>query len=187
MNFLDNLLSFITPEEFRKFAAATGVDKHSKKLHGELLFKLLLYCLVTEKDNSLRGMQSAMESTVFRALANISGNSKIAHSSISERLNVINPSFFETIFKHCLLKFGNQSSAENKNIVRFDSTIVSLSTSLINIGYNLKGGDAGNHRGFKIPKRKLAQELENDLIYAVVIACNGNANLAKQIIYRNSS
>jgi hypothetical protein len=149
MNFVDNLLSFITPEEFRKFAAATGVDKHTKKLHGELLFKLLLYCLVTEKDNSLRGMQSAMESTVFRALANISGNSKIAHSSISERLNVINPSFFETIFKHCLLKFGNQSNAENKNIVRFDSTIVSLSTSLINIGYNLKGGDAGNHRLLK--------------------------------------
>ena len=149
MNFVDNLLSFITPEEFIKIASDTNVDKHTKKLHGELLFKLLLYCLVTEKDNSLRGMQSALESTVFRTLANISGHSKIARSSISERLNVINPKFFENIFKHCLLKYGYQSTAENNNIVRFDSTIVSLSTSLMNIGYNLKGGDAGNHRLLK--------------------------------------
>lgn len=146
---VNNLLSFITKEEFIAFAANTKVDKHTKKLYGELLFKLLLYCLVTEKDNSLRGMQSALESTVFRALANISGNTKIAHSSISERLNVINPTFFENIFNHSLIKYGYQSTVENYNIVRFDSTIVSLSTTLMKIGYNLKGGDAGNHRLLK--------------------------------------
>lgn len=145
MNVVNNLLSFITKEEFIEFASSTEVDKHTKKLNGELLFKLLLYCLVTEKDNSLRGMQSALESTIFRALANISGDTNIAHSSISERLNVINPEFFEQIYKHCLLKYGYQAMIGDYNIVRFDSTIVSLSTSLMTIGYNLKGGDAGNH------------------------------------------
>jgi hypothetical protein len=149
MHTIDKLLSFLTKEEFAQFAFDTKVDKHTKKLHGELLFKLLLYCLVSEKDNSLRGMQSALESSVFRALADISADSKIAHSSISERLNIINPEFFEKIFKHCLKKYGTQSANEKYNIVRFDSTIVSLSTSLIKIGYNLKGGDAGNYRLLK--------------------------------------
>ncbi len=91
MHTIDKLLSFISKEDFVQFAHDTNVDKHTKKLHGELLFKLLLYCLVTEKDNSLRGMQSALESSVFRALADISQDSKIVHSSISERLNIINP------------------------------------------------------------------------------------------------
>jgi Transposase DDE domain len=37
----------------------------------------------------------------------------------------------------------------NKDIVRFDSTIVSMSTKLIDIGYNLKGGYAENYRQLK--------------------------------------
>ena len=149
MHTIDKLLSFISKEDFVQFAHDTNVDKHTKKLHGELLFKLLLYCLVTEKDNSLRGMQSALESSVFRALADISQDSKIAHSSISERLNIINPLFFEKVFKHCVQKYGDKSGADKNDIVRFDSTIISLSTSLIKIGYNLKGGDAQKYQLLK--------------------------------------
>lgn len=149
MHTINNLLSFISKADFVQFASETNVDKHAKKLHGELLFKLLLYCIVTEKDNSLRGMQSALETTVFRALADISGDSTIAHSSISERLNTINPLFFEKIYKHCLEKYGGDTTTLSLPIVRFDSTIISLGTSLIKIGYNLKGGDAKNFRLLK--------------------------------------
>lgn len=149
MHTVDKLLSFISKKDFSQFASETNVDKHAKKLHGALLFKLLLYCLVTEKDNSLRGMQSALESSVFRALASISGDSTIAHSSISDRLNTINPLFFERIFKSCVGKYGAELKTLSHPLVRFDSTIVSLSTSLIKIGYNLKGGDAKNHRLLK--------------------------------------
>ncbi len=42
-------------------------------------------------------------------------------------------------------------------------------------------------KDFKIPKRKFAQELENDLIYALVIMCNGDAEIAKKLIYKNTS
>jgi Transposase DDE domain len=149
MHTINNLLSFISKADFAQLASETKVDKHAKKLQGELLFKLLLYCMVTEKDTSLRGMQSALETTVFRALANISGNATIAHSSISERLNTINPIFFEKIYKQCLEKYCSDTMTLSLPIVRFDSTIVSLSTSLIKIGYNLKGGDAKNFRLLK--------------------------------------
>ena len=149
MHTINNLLSFISKADFVQFASETNVDKHAKKLHGELLFKPLLYCIVTDKDSSLRGMQSALETAVFRALADISGNSTIAHGSISERLNTINPLFFERIYKHCLEKYGADTKTLSLPIVRFDSTIVSLSTSLIKTGYNLKGGDAKNFRLLK--------------------------------------
>jgi hypothetical protein len=58
--------------------------QYAKKLQGELLFKLLFYCLITEKDNSLRGMQSALESALFQAISNSDATVPVAHSSISE-------------------------------------------------------------------------------------------------------
>ncbi len=46
-------------------------------------------------------------------------------------------------------KYGDKSGADKNDIVRFDSTIISLSTSLIKIGYNLKGGDAQKYQLLK--------------------------------------
>ena len=149
MDKLNRLLSFISDEDLEAFALETDVNKHTKKLHGQLLFKLLVYCFITEKDNSLRGMQSALESAIFRALSGTSNGFSVAHSSISDRLNIINPEFFGKIFSHCSKKYKGSSSKVNKNIIRFDSTIVSMSTKLINIGYNLKGGGAEKYRLLK--------------------------------------
>lgn len=149
MDSVNRLLSFISDDELEAVAFETNVNKHTKKLHGQLLFKLLVYCFVTEKDNSLRAMQSALESAIFRALSGASAEFSIVHSSISERLNIINPEFFEKIFSHCSKAYKGTAANLNKNIVRFDSTIVSMSTKLISIGYNLKGGDAEKYRLLK--------------------------------------
>ncbi|MFN8263929.1 MAG: hypothetical protein U0T07_10405 [Chitinophagales bacterium] len=54
-------------------AIETRVNKYSKKLQGETIFKLLLYCVLSYKDNSLRRMECAYESIAFRLL-----NSQIA-------------------------------------------------------------------------------------------------------------
>ena len=149
METINKLLSFIPDKELAAFAIDTRVNKSTKKLHGQLLFKLLCYCLVTEKDNSLRGLQSALESAVFRTVSGISGEFAVSHSSISERLNVISVDFFEKIFKYCLSAYKSTATELNKDIVRFDSTIISMSTKLMDIGYNLKGGDAENYRLLK--------------------------------------
>ncbi|HEY9341881.1 MAG TPA: hypothetical protein VJ279_00340 [Hanamia sp.] len=68
MDYISGLLSFIPDKSLETFALDTQVNKYSKKLQGALLFKLLFYCLVTEKDNSLRGMQSALESGFHTSL-----------------------------------------------------------------------------------------------------------------------
>lgn len=149
MDYVSRLFSFIPDKDLEAFAVATQVNKYSKKLQGELLFKLLFYCLVTEKDNSLRGMQSALESALFQALSNSDATLSVAHSSISERLNTIRYQYFEKIFQHCVKAYKSSSDVVQKNIVRFDSTIVSLSSKLLSVGYNLKGGDADKHRLLK--------------------------------------
>ncbi len=94
-------------------------------------------------------MQSALESAVFRTVSGISGDFAVSHSSISERLNLISVDFFEKIFKYCVSAYKSTATELNKDIVRFDSTIVFMSTKLIDIGYNLKGGDAENYRLLK--------------------------------------
>jgi hypothetical protein len=50
MNKISKLFSFISDEDLAAFALHTQVDKYAKKLQEELLFKLLFYCLITEKD-----------------------------------------------------------------------------------------------------------------------------------------
>jgi Domain of unknown function (DUF4372) len=65
MDVVNKLLSFITDDELEAFSFATKVDEYAKKLTGKLLFKLLLYCSLTEKDTSLRGVKSSLESAIF--------------------------------------------------------------------------------------------------------------------------
>jgi len=149
MEVISKLLSFVSDDLLERLAVSTEVNKFSKKLQGELLFKLLLYCIVTEKDNSLRGMQSALESAVFSAFKAKSTTGKISHSSISERLTKTNSTFFEQIFTCCVSHYKKSLGKDEEKIIRFDSTIVSLSGKLLQTGYHLKGGDAENYRLLK--------------------------------------
>jgi hypothetical protein len=42
---------------------------------------------------------------------------------------------------------------------------------------------SGKLTGYKIPKRKFAQELENDIPYNFVLLCDGDPAIAKRLIY----
>jgi hypothetical protein len=64
----------------------------------------------------------------------------IAYSSISERLSIISPAYFQKIYQHCVHAYKSvMAPADQQNLVRFDSTIVSLSGKLIDMGYHLNG------------------------------------------------
>ena len=149
MDYISRLLSFIPDDKLEDFALYTEVDKYAKKLQGELLFKLLFYSLITEKENSLRGMQSALESALFQAMSTKFGTSTISHSSISERLNSIKPGYFEQIYEYCIQSYKSSFKNSKDPIVRFDSTIVALSSKLLKIGYHIKNSDAQNYRMLK--------------------------------------
>jgi len=143
------LLSLLPDSILEEFALETQVDKYTKKLYGEVVFKLLIHCILSFKDNSLRTMESAYESVVFKLLnANIKSQT-ISFSSISERLSVIKPVYFEKLYKKCVETYSGILSTPQTEFIRFDSTIVALSSKLLNVGYHLKGGDASHLKQLK--------------------------------------
>lgn len=134
------ILSLIPDELLTELAVDTGVNKYSKKLQGQLLFKLLIYSIINHKDNSLRKMETAYESIGFGLLYSGVAKNKIRFSSISERLNSISVEYFKKLYLSCVNIYAPYFA--NQSIISFDSTIVSLSGKLLKVGYQLKGGDA---------------------------------------------
>jgi hypothetical protein len=143
------LLSLIPDNILEELALETSVDKYTKKLYGELVFKLLIHCIVSFKDNSLRTMESAYESIGFRLLNANRKSEHIRFSSISERLSVIEPAYFEKLYKKCIETYSSILTPAKTELIRFDSTIVALSGKLLNVGCNIKGGDAAHLKQLK--------------------------------------
>lgn len=146
---LEKILSLIPSELLETLAVDSKVDHFTKKLQGEVIFKLLLHCLISHKDNSLRVMQSAYESLIFKAINNKYHQGSISISSISERLANIEVSYFEALYTQCVLLYKDQLGVNEESFIRFDSTIVALSSKLLKTGYIIHGGDAENYRQVK--------------------------------------
>lgn len=146
---IEKLLSLISDDLLVQLALDTRVDHYAKKLQGEVIFKLLLYCIVSHKDNSLRTMESAYEKVAFKLLNQKHNQSSVRFSSISERLSNINVAFFEKIYSNCINAYKKDLGNDGENLIRFDSTIIALSTRLLEIGYQLQGGNAEDFKQLK--------------------------------------
>lgn len=146
---VSQLLSLLPNSIFEELALSTNVDKYSKKLHGELVFKLLLHCILSYKDNSLRTMESAYESMAFKLLNVQARSEKISFSSISERLSVIESAYFEKLYQLCIEQYSSLLAPPKYSLIRFDSTIIALSGKLLTVGYQIKGGDAAHLKQLK--------------------------------------
>jgi transposase len=146
---VNEILSLLPEGLLEDLALETQVNKYSKKLQGEVMFKLLLLCILSHKENSLRTMSSAYESMVFQLLNADRNKGKVRYNSISERLSTIDASYFEKIYEACVSIYTPLFELTKKQPVRFDSTIVTLSSKLLEVGYLLKGGDAENIRQLK--------------------------------------
>lgn len=150
---VSEIIALLPERLLDELAIATKVNYYSKKLQGQVLFKLLLYCILSYKDNSLRMMQSAYESIGFKLLNAQLPLGSIHYSSISERLNALDATYVEKIYKASVKLYKQQLDKKQVQqqpaIIRFDSTIVSLSATLLKTGYHLKGGDADHVRQLK--------------------------------------
>lgn len=147
---MEKLLALIDKSVLSELAIETKVDYNAKKLQGEVVFKLLLYCLLTTKESSLRTVASAYESAIFGIFNAAHSKGNIRHSSISERLSTINSNYFQKLYEHCCGVYKDTIGKEDSDqLIRFDSTIVALSGKLLDTGYHLKGGDAHHLRQIK--------------------------------------
>ena len=133
-----DILNLLPNDILNELAIEHNSNKYSKKLTAEVVFKMLIHCILSYKDNSLRRMSSNFENIFFSYLNE--GNYSISYSSISERLSTLNPIFFESLYSKCVEIYSNLLGSQS--LLKVDSTIVSLSSSLLHTGFNLKGGDA---------------------------------------------
>ena len=145
---VERILSLLPSTLLDDLAVDTQVNRYSKKLQGQVVFKLLIHCILSHKENSLRCMESAYESIGFSILNAGKKKRQVRYSSISERLSNINALYFENIYQTCIDIYGEVLRDKSKEFVLFDSTIVTLSSKLLRLGYVLKG-DAKNTRQLK--------------------------------------
>jgi hypothetical protein len=143
-----SLLSLIDTGVLETLAIDTNVNFKSKKLSGEIVFKLLLMSILDNTKISLRIMEKTFSNSLFKIYSGVEKEESIKFNSISERLSIINCCYFEKIYEHVLLL--SKSYLDDKTskyfIRQFDSTSLSISSKLLKKGMvnGLKNKD-GKH------------------------------------------
>jgi hypothetical protein len=126
VNLID-LLRKIPEEELTRLSIQTNVDYFTKVLFGKLMFYLLLYGMLRIDRLSQRGLADAFSSPWFRTIFNYQGKKEISHSSISERLSVIDVDFFRGAYKSiyaCFSSLYSKKEIAGMCLQRVDSTLV---------------------------------------------------------------
>ena len=95
-----SLLELIDNSVLESIAIDTNVNYKSKKLSGEVVFKLLLMSILDNTKISLRIMEKTFSNNLFKLFSGVEKKETIRYNSISERLSVINHTYFEQIYKH---------------------------------------------------------------------------------------
>ena len=129
------LLAFISEEELAFLVAETKVDFQVKKLDGVVMFQLILFSLLETQKASLRIMEELFSSMKFRMISGLDEQTTTKFNSIRDRIATINPDFFERIFNTLFDKF-NHLLGEEKSILRYDSTMVAISSKMVEWGIN---------------------------------------------------
>lgn len=145
-----DLLQLIPEHFFDKIAEETNVDYQVKKLSGKLMFNLLLMGILQSERLSLRVLEELFSTQKFKSFSSLEHNSSTRHSSIRDRISTIPSAYFEELF-YKIVKLLNskykQKDIGKYKVERFDSTIVSLSSRLLNFGMiSGKKPKDGEHR-----------------------------------------
>lgn len=133
---VNSLLELIDNKVLEAIAIDTNVNYKSKKLSGEVVFKLLLMSILDNTKISLRIMEKTFSNNLFKLYSGIKKEETIKYNSISERLSVINYSYFEQIYKHVyqLSKKYFTTELDQYYIRQFDSTSLTISSKLLKKG-----------------------------------------------------
>lgn len=133
---VQDLLEQIPSEVFEKLSQESKVDYQVKKLTGQRIFILLLHGLLSGKELSFRILEQLFKGPVYQSLVGGAVGLRTDHSSISDRLAVIRIDFFKGMFEHVSSVFSERFSSEEVRkyrLVRFDSTMISLSAKLLHM------------------------------------------------------
>ncbi|MGE6356272.1 hypothetical protein ACQKCJ_20575, partial [Flavobacterium sp. NPDC079362] len=150
------ILNYISEDQLDFFAQQTMVDWNAKKLKGKELFKLCVFGVLNENRASSRVFENFYENHFFCKYAQIPKDKSVSHSSIAERIGKINVEYFEKLYQHTVTVFQDKLNDKDKiKLSLYDSTITSLSASLLSFGMrngqkNKKGEQGKNSIKFTI-------------------------------------
>jgi len=148
---LADLIREIPETELSQLSIKTKVDYCSKVLYGKLMFYLLLYGMLRIDRLSQRGLRDAFSSPWFRTLFNFRGKKEISHSSISERLSVIEVEFFKESYECIYTRFSSMYTTNEiagMCLQRVDSTLVKESCNKLKEGMTC-GNEYGKSKMLK--------------------------------------
>ena len=132
---VNELLNAIDPDVLERIARQTQANHKVIKLKADILFKLLLYSLLTEKKATLRTMEQVFHSPLFQSSAGMEAQKSTSYNSLHDRISTIPAAYFEDLFNHCRERFEalfqKQNTVSGKTLLRFDSTLVSIGARMI--------------------------------------------------------
>ena len=142
----ETLLNYFPDSLLDKLSLEHKVDYQVKKLNGKLVFKWLLYGVLSTHELSLNVLMNVFEKLEFKSYAGIDSSLTTKRNSLADRLSSINIDFIEGIFQHCqtlankhdVLKKSHQVLGYNLN--RFDSTMVAISAKLLSEDLGFSSG-----------------------------------------------
>lgn len=136
---VSKIIKMIPQELLENLAYDTRVDYQVKHLHGALMFQLFLFSILKSERLSTRLMELFYNSSEFTVFSGKGGHTT-RHSSIADRIRTIDSTYFEKIFeatRGILEKQFHTKSKKIMEILRFDSTMVSVGAKLVNYGFQV--------------------------------------------------
>lgn len=130
---VEQIFKLIPAKALSFLAIETNVDYQVKKLSGLVVFKLILFSMLSSNKLSLRVMESFLESAQFKIFLGNNLNIESKYNSIRDRISTINYVYFEKLFESIFKKY-NQLLDERNVLTRVDSTFVSISSKLMSWG-----------------------------------------------------
>ena len=130
-----DLFKAIPAELFEQIGESTKVDANVSRLRGKLMLQLLVLGLLRGNKVSTRLLAELYNSEQFAVLSG-KGDHQTRHSSIAERLTQIKVDYFSQLFDWISERYEQMlpQSALGKKIKKFDSTMVRISSALVDYG-----------------------------------------------------
>lgn len=133
------ILKMIPDSMLEQVAEQTKVDWNVSRLRGEVMLDLLLYGACRSHRLSTRVLEHLYNSSFFNCFSTKNDGHQTRHSSIADRLTQIPSEYFACIFEWAWQHFSKELSRSSKSklispIYRFDSTMISISSALVDWG-----------------------------------------------------
>jgi hypothetical protein len=125
------------------------------------MFKLLLFAMLRGDRISTHIMEYLYNTPFFKALSG-KGDHQTRHSSIADRLSSMPPEYFQQIFQWVLERYAKVLGTNKlfKKIKRFDSTMVPISSALVDWGMRV---GRPPDEGYQKVQLKLTMEMHANL------------------------